>query len=85
MNDSTPTAPSLAMDVYWPMMKSAALITAGELGVFVALNQRAQLRLVKTGQRTGEAVEILAGLSEGETVIVTDVDRLIEGHSVEAK
>lgn len=27
------------MDVYWPMMASAALITAGELGVFAALSQ----------------------------------------------
>ncbi len=27
------------MDCYWPMMSSAALITAGELGVFVALGQ----------------------------------------------
>lgn len=65
---------------------TAAVVDRGQLElVFVALNQRAQLRLVKTGQRTGEAVEILAGLSEGETVIVTDVDRLIEGQSVEAK
>jgi SAM-dependent methyltransferase len=27
------------MDCYWPMMSSAALITAGELGVFAALGQ----------------------------------------------
>ena len=39
MNPSSPTAPSLSLDVYWPMMASAALITAGELGVFVALGQ----------------------------------------------
>ncbi len=39
MNFSTPTTPSLSLDVYWPMMQSAALIAAGELGVFVALGK----------------------------------------------
>ena len=39
MNDFSPTPPSLDADVYWPMMKSAALIAAGELGVFAALSQ----------------------------------------------
>ena len=37
MNDSALTTPSLSADVYWPMMKSAAIIAAGELGVFAAL------------------------------------------------
>lgn len=39
MNDFAATPPSLSTDVYWPMMKSAALIAAGELGVFAALSQ----------------------------------------------
>ena len=39
MNPPAATPPSLAMDAYWPMMKSAALITAGELGIFAALGQ----------------------------------------------
>ena len=38
MNPSNAPIPSLALDVYWPMMKSAALITAGELGIFAALS-----------------------------------------------
>ena len=38
MNPSTAPIPSLALDVYWPMMKSAALMTAGELGIFAALS-----------------------------------------------
>jgi len=33
------TAASLAVDVYWPMMKSSALVAAGRLGVFTALAQ----------------------------------------------
>ncbi len=39
MIDSAPTPPSLDADVYWPMMKSASLIAAGELGVFATLGQ----------------------------------------------
>ena len=39
MNNAVPTPPSLSADVYWPMMKSASLIAAGELGVFAALSQ----------------------------------------------
>lgn len=39
MNEPSPIVPSLSADVYWPMMKSASLIAAGELGVFTALNQ----------------------------------------------
>lgn len=39
MNEVTAAPPSLAADVYWPMMKSAALIAAGELGVFAALRE----------------------------------------------
>ena len=39
MNASTLTSPSLDVDVYWPMMKSASLIAAGELGLFAALSQ----------------------------------------------
>ena len=38
-NPAAPTPPSLSLDVYWPLMSSAALITAGELGVFAALGQ----------------------------------------------
>lgn len=55
MNVSTSTPPSLALDVYWPMMASAALITAGELGVFVALGQGA-LRVEDLAARLGASV-----------------------------
>ncbi len=55
MKDSVSHAPSLALDVYWPMMSSAALITAGELGVFVALGQGA-LPLEALAARIGASV-----------------------------
>jgi SAM-dependent methyltransferase len=55
MNDSVSHSPSLALDVYWPMMSSAALITAGELGVFVALGQGA-LPVEELAVRIGASV-----------------------------
>jgi SAM-dependent methyltransferase len=55
MNPSKPTAPSLSLDVYWPMMASAALITAGELGVFVALGQ-GPLLVAELAARIGASV-----------------------------
>jgi SAM-dependent methyltransferase len=57
MNDSPePPAPSLSLDVYWPMMKSAALIAAGQLGVFAAL-ARGPLRVEDLAERLGASVE----------------------------
>ena len=38
--------------------------------VFVADDNHAQLRLVRTGKRTDDEVELLAGVSPGEQVIV---------------
>lgn len=63
-----------------------ALVTHGELqGVFVVNTQgAAEYRLVKTGKEVGERVEILSGLSEGDRVATTQVDRLRDGARVEA-
>jgi SAM-dependent methyltransferase len=55
MNSPAPTSPSLSLDVYWPMMQSAALITAGELGVFPALSQ-GPLQVEELAGRIGASV-----------------------------
>jgi HlyD family secretion protein len=47
-------------------------------GVFVVKNNKALLREVKVGHRTGLAAEILSGLTEGEEVI-SHPDNSIEG------
>lgn len=46
-------------------------------------DQRAALRLVKTGARRGDAIEIVAGLEAGERVIVAAPAALRDGHPVE--
>lgn len=43
----------------------------------------ARLRIVKQGKRTDDRVEILSGLSDGERVVVSGVEKVIEGAKVE--
>jgi multidrug efflux system membrane fusion protein len=63
----------------------SALVEHGELeGVFVANPQGVlEYRLVKTGKDLGERVEILSGISEGDRVAISEVDRLRDGVRVE--
>ncbi len=60
-----PGAPTRAL-----VVPATAISTLGQMDrVFVAVDQRAVLRLVKPGARRGDQVEILAGLSAGEVVV----------------
>jgi len=43
----------------------------------------ARMRLVKTGKVMGDRVEILSGLSEGDRVVVSGVEKITEGAKVE--
>ena len=52
--------------------------------IFVISDNRAHLRLVRTGADTGDQVEILAGLEPGEVIAVTGSSELIDGQPVEA-
>jgi multidrug efflux pump subunit AcrA (membrane-fusion protein) len=65
----------------------AALVERGQLqSVFVVdPAQRARLRLVRTGKTLGDDVEILAGLTEGERVVVEGKERLTDGSLVEPR
>ena len=58
----------------------SAFVIRGQMEtVFVATNQRAQLRLVKAGKRSGDEVEIISGLSAGESVVVEGTAALTDG------
>jgi RND family efflux transporter MFP subunit len=64
----------------------SAVVLRGQLEIlFVVANQRAQLRLVKTGRRIGDEVEVLAGLDAGESVVVGGAALLADGQPVEAR
>ncbi|HEU0011459.1 MAG TPA: efflux RND transporter periplasmic adaptor subunit, partial [Verrucomicrobiae bacterium] len=64
----------------------SAVVQRGQMElVFVAENRHAQLRLVKTGKRIGNAVELVSGVTVGEQVVVEGASRLRDGQPIEAK
>jgi membrane fusion protein (multidrug efflux system) len=68
------------------LIPAAARSRFGQLErVFVASDGHADLRLVKTGTRRGDDVEVLAGLSAGETVIISDTTHLREGQPLQVR
>ena len=65
---------------------AAAIVAHGQMEtVFVAANNRAQLRIVRTGKRTNGEVELLAGLDSGESVIIEGAERLRDGQPITLK
>lgn len=66
---------------------AAAVSLFGQMERVFAIgeNGRAVLRLVKTGARQEDWVEILAGLNEGERIIVSPPAGLRDGHPVEVR
>jgi RND family efflux transporter MFP subunit len=75
-----PGAPERAL-----LAPAAAVSTFGQMErVFVAgADNRAVLRLVKTGAGRGDRVEILAGLDDGERLVVSPPAGLREGQPLE--
>jgi membrane fusion protein (multidrug efflux system) len=65
---------------------ASALIVRGQMElVFVVRDQAAHLRLVKTGKRIADEVEILSGLDPDEVVVVDGVAQLADGQKVEVR
>ncbi|HOK77495.1 MAG TPA: efflux RND transporter periplasmic adaptor subunit [Verrucomicrobiota bacterium] len=68
------------------LVPSRAVIERGQLEfVFVVTNNVAQLRLVRTAKRTGDSVEIVSGVSAGETVVTDGANTLTDGQPVQIK
>lgn len=65
---------------------ASALVQRGQLNlVFVVADQHALLRLVKTGKRIGQEIEVASGLSPGESVVSEGAASLLDGQPVEIK
>ncbi len=65
---------------------AAAVVQRGQLEiVFCVTDQRARLHLVKTGKRVGDELEIVSGLNDGDTVVVSGAEQLTDGQPVEVK
>jgi len=65
---------------------AAAVISRGQMEtVFVAAGNRAQLRIVRSGKRTDGEIELLSGISPGESVVVEGADQLRDGQPITLK
>jgi RND family efflux transporter MFP subunit len=65
---------------------AAAVVVRGQMEiVFVATNQTAVLRLVKTGRRFSDSVELVSGVNPGEQVVVDGAAALCDGQPLLAQ
>jgi RND family efflux transporter MFP subunit len=65
---------------------ASAVVQRGQLEmVFVVLEDRAQLRLVKTGKRIADQVEVISGLDPGERIVTEGAKQLRDGQPVEER
>jgi multidrug efflux pump subunit AcrA (membrane-fusion protein) len=68
------------------MVPATAVMVRGQMElVRVVKDGRVVLRIVKTGKREGDRIEVISGLEAGEDVIVGSDTRLQEGRRVEVK
>lgn len=73
-NDAAPPAPRIPL---------SAVQQDGERSViYLISNDQAQRRAVTLGQRAGDTVEVLGGLSGGERIAGSEVDKLRDGQAV---
>lgn len=67
------------------LVPEGAVVHRGQIeGVFVIEGGTARLRLVKTGRQMDGQIEVISGLSGGETIVVKDAHLLTDGSAVEA-
>jgi RND family efflux transporter MFP subunit len=65
---------------------ASAVLQRGEMElIFVVVNGHAQLRIVKTGKRVGNEVELVSGVDAGEQVITEGAANLLDGQPVVPK
>jgi RND family efflux transporter MFP subunit len=65
---------------------ASATLQRGQMELlFVVADGHAQLRIVKTGKRVGDEVEVVSGLNAGEQVVVEGGATLLDGQRVEAR
>jgi RND family efflux transporter MFP subunit len=67
------------------LLVKKAIVERGALTAVwvVDKNHIARMRLVKVGKAAGDKVEVLAGLSDGEQVVVSGAEKVTEGAKVE--
>jgi len=65
---------------------AAALLQRGQMQiVFVVSDNQAHLRLVRSGRKVGQEIEIVSGLSGGEVITTTGTAALIDGQPIQVQ
>jgi RND family efflux transporter MFP subunit len=65
---------------------ASAVVQRGQMELlFVVVDGKAQLRIVKTGKRIGSEVELVSGVSAGEKVVTEGAAGLVDGQPVEVR
>jgi len=92
-----PSAPGLRLGLFGrvavpvgetsqPRVPASALVQRGQMEmVFIVVDGKAQMRLVKSGKRYGDEVELVAGVNPGERVVVEGAEKLLDGQPIEKK
>lgn len=66
------------------LVPAGALVERGQLtGLYTVEDRILRYRLVRTGRRVGDRVEILAGLAEGSTIVAAGTEKAQDGARVE--
>ncbi len=69
-----------------PHVPMGSVVQRGQLEyVFVADGGKARLRLIRTGKRFGNEVEVVSGLSAGERIVAVDPAQVRDGQPLEVK
>lgn len=66
------------------LVPKSAVVEKGQLaGVYVVKENTVRFRMIKTGMVSGDKLEVLSGLTEGEEVCVSNIEELSDGSRVE--
>jgi RND family efflux transporter MFP subunit len=65
---------------------ASSVVQRGQMElIFVVMNGHTQLRIVKTGKRIGDEVELVSGVDTGEQVVADGAANLVDGQPVTVK
>jgi len=65
---------------------ATAVVLRGQMElVFVVSEGKARLRIVKTGERVGDAVEVVSGVEAGETLVIENASDLVDGQPLQLR
>jgi RND family efflux transporter MFP subunit len=83
--DDTPVAKSKGSEARALIPKAAVRQDGGKSIVFLVRQQKLERRAVSLGAERGGDVEVIAGISPGDTLVVRGAENLRDGQAVEVK